>query len=365
MNQVKTIGVLIGLTAGWALLAEDALAKKTLNAISKPAVQKKDQARIRQARGMISLLTLLDGFENRHGYQLDLEEKKSAWLRTLERDLDPICDAEAYGESDVCMVAGWQGIFRKGYCRIPYDTQARVLNTGLVTALNCGSTDQIACNPEIFGRVQPQILTDITAADAKLEELGYHLPATPPAERTAPVCVSKREKRMTMACLRASMIAGGVKVPEAAKKNLDLFKPEDASNDDLWGWMVFLESSGTGQNLSMNRLNLLRSIRALCGHLEGASEWLFKTADDDDLPVARASEVAAELAKTDPYRAADIQDCKRVRSALLKSNQAEVPSPPKTVTDGSDPKSGQSTPATASSGAPATEPEGSSSQTGK
>lgn len=364
MNQVKTIGVLLGLSAGLMFLPEGAFAKKSVQPHPKAMAQKKDRVRIKQAREMISLLSLLDGFESRHGYKLEFEEKKSAWLRALERDISPICDAHAYAEHDVCMVAGWQGIFRGGYCKIPNDTQARVLNTGLLNVLNCGEANQIACNPEIFGRVQPPVIADTSATDAKLEELGYSVPTTPPAARSAPVCVSKRESRMTLACLRASMIAGGVRVSEAAKKDLSQFKPEEASNDDLWGWMSFLESAGSSQNLSTNRLNLLKSIRALCGHLEGASEWIFETADKDDLPVARASEVATELAKSDPARRADIRDCKRVQSAILKSNQAEVPSPPKTVTDGTDPKSGQSTPATGSDGTPAKQPESSGSQTG-
>jgi hypothetical protein len=268
-----------------------------------PASAGSDAQVLRKARKQIQALQVLDRFESRYGNAFVIEEAKSAWLRRMERELSFMPDSQAYADGDVCMVAGWPGNFRSGHCRLPSDVRAQAGDQPLLRALNCGSTEKIACNPDIFGLTVSAVATQLDLSTAK---------------RTSPVCVSRKESRMTMACLRESLTVAGAQIPSEAKADLSKFDPSKLSDDDIKKWFWFINSTD-GKTSSFSALD---AAEKLC---KGLFHGNFMAGGGVSVP--RSAEEALALLSKDPKRKADLKDCRKVLEAVRKA-QPSQPTPP-------------------------------------
>lgn len=265
------------------------------------ATSKKDEQAIRNARKQIEALQTLDRLEQRHGNQFMIEEVKTGlWMR-FQRELSLAPSCQAYTDGDICMVAGWTGLFRGGYCRLAGSPEAKVNNLPLIQTLNCGSTDKIACNPDIFGKVKSPILAgEVTDSD-----------------RIAPVCVSKKESRMTLTCLRESLSAAGVEIPAPARSDIKKFNPDALSPEDLKKWAAFMDFEQGGTSAA----GALDAVRELCMNLLRGKKSVGIGVD-----VQRTAEEVAALYRTDPARNADFKDCSRIlKVARLSQPQPATP----------------------------------------
>jgi len=269
--------------------------KKSSRATTKRPPKAEQAAR--QARLQIQALKVLDGFDQRYGSEFEIETKKAAWLKRLERELSFVPACEAYVEGDVCMVAGWQGLYRNGRCRINED-RGVVANSGILPALNCGNADSVACNPDIFGLV-PSVLSRAGASPILPGSAGS-VPV-----RDAPVCVPRTERRMTMACLRASLIAAEVNIPAEQRTDLARFNPESLSDTELARWTWHLNRDGdVNSSFSPSARTAVTAAEALCGHL-----FVGTRRTGDGAFAARTEREMRETLRSDASRVRDLRDC--------------------------------------------------------
>jgi hypothetical protein len=262
----------------------------------------------RQARLQIQALKVLDGFDQRYGSEFEIVRKKAAWLKRLERELSFVPACEAYVEGDVCMIAGWQGLYQNGRCRINEERGIEA-NDVISVAFSCSNSNSIACNPDIFGLVVSPVL----------EPLGD-------AHRDAPLCVPRTERRMTMACLRESLVASGVAIQEPARSNLSQFNPESLSDDDLSRWFWHLNSEvGAEAAFTPSSQTAIRAAQALCGHLRSGT----RRTGTGDFAARTEAEMRVTM-RSDASRGRDLRDCEVVER-LAQRIQPEGSTP--AVTD--------------------------------
>jgi|GEM_PF-3533516 len=325
MNQVKTIGVLLGLSAGISLVAFG-LSSVPLHAAKTKATPRKASAELKWARDRIQLFKLLDSFEQRHGTAFEMEETKAAWRQRLEREAQLLPRSEAYVDGDVCMVGGYKGTFLSGRCKLKGSVKGTVHNQALLLTLGCGSTEQFACNPDLFGLTENK-----------------HLGMEGTTARTAPICISKREPRMTLTCMRESLKAAGAEIPADAQKDITKFSPDQVSEDSLKKWFWWMNST-EGKTSS---LDAFEAVRDLCrGVLLGEFKAGIgvnvpraiqpgETADAGPRPDLKA---AFEALKKDPIRKADYQDCSKVQTLIGGAQPKIVTEAPRGVSTQVEPK---------------------------
>ncbi len=296
-------------------------------------LSKKQQETVRRAKRHLAAIKVMDGFERRHGTAFEFVQPKSAWLERLERELNLFPTCEAYSEGDICMVAGWTGTYRSSRCRIT--DEGRAENAGVLVALNCSSVESVACNPEIFGKTTSELERQMSTLN---DGVGRAVASLVTAEgstaqprvaaeprRTSPVCVPRTERRMTLGCMRASMTAAGVNIPEPALSDINQFEAYLQASDesgreallsgaDLARWFEFLESS-TPRLAGLAGQSALEAASRLCSSISRGD----RRAETGGIQeVEKTTEQVQALLERDRSRWADYNDCGTV-TALLAS----------------------------------------------